>query len=82
MAHYCEEEDPAEEDIGESRFEPNILMGLPIEEPEDHWMQDETIATWTRITMAPIWKLDYPGEESPPGVGGLAFPGFGGSFGA
>lgn len=65
VAYYCEEE-PAEEDVGESIFEPHGLMGLPMEEREDHWIHDKATATWPWIMVVRRRKLYYPVEEPPP----------------
>ena len=37
-------------------------MGLQPEETEDHWVRDETSATWTRVIVGPR-KLPYHPEE-------------------
>ena len=52
LAELCED-DPVEADLGESIFEPASRMGLQPEESEDHWIRDETTATWTRVIIVP-----------------------------
>ena len=63
VAHYCEDE-PTEDNSGESIFESDSLMGLPLEEREDHWIHDETIATWTRIIVVP--RKELHGQQRSP----------------
>ena len=60
LLHYCEK-DPTEEDRGESISDPDSLMGLPHDECTDHWVHDETIATW-RMIVAPRRGLYCPEE--------------------
>ena len=48
--------------IGESIFESGSQMGLQPEETEDHWIRDETSATWTRVIVVPR-KFPYHPEE-------------------
>ena len=59
VARYCEGE-PS----GESIFESDSLIRLPLDEREDHWMHDETTATWTRIIAVPRKGFYYPSERS------------------
>ena len=63
VAHYCEEE-PTDGNSGGSIFASDILMGLPLEEREDHWIHDETTAAWTRIIVVPRKEL-YIQKRSP-----------------
>ena len=56
------EEDPVDADLGESIFEPGSRMGLRFEESEDHWIRDETTATWTRVIVVPRRTLYFPDE--------------------
>ena len=39
--------------IGESIFESDSLIGLSLDEREDHWTHDEITATWTRFIVVP-----------------------------
>ena len=61
LAELCEE-DPADADLGESIFEPGSRMGLQPEESEAHWVRDETMATWTRLTVVPRSTVYFPDE--------------------
>ena len=49
--------------IGESIFDSGSQMVLQVEETEDHWMRDETSATWARAIVVPR-KFPYHPEES------------------
>ena len=65
MAESCGEDQLGSE-VGKSIFEPGSRMCLQTEETEDHWVRDETSATWTRVIVVPR-KIPYHPEE---GMGG------------
>ena len=67
VAELCED-DPFDSALGESIFEPGSRMGLQLEESEDHWIRDETTATWTRVIVIPR-KTPYCFEEVRDGRG-------------
>ena len=64
LAELCGDDDP--EEIGASIFDHNSSMGLELGESlgdegrvgnptglSDHWLRDESLATWTRMVMVP-----------------------------
>lgn len=66
-------EEECNTDEWESTFEPDRLMGLPVEQFMDHW-EDPTTASWTRHMIVPRKSLYVPAEDVVPEFGGDSAP--------